>query len=122
MSANHNDAHLVADIVKLYFTGAYRGDENDLKHAFHPDTHITGILNNQYYDWTLAEFITRVTAKPTAAMKEEKYDKEILSIEITNNAAIVKARAAVGDIIFTDYITLLKIEGQWVIRSKSFTN
>lgn len=122
MSSAHSDCASISNIVKSYFAATYQGNEADLRRIFHPDAHIIGILNNQYFDWTLTEFIARVTTKPSAETKAETFDKEILSIEITNNAASVKARARVGDIIFTDYITLLKINGQWLICHKSFTN
>ena len=59
--------------------------------------------------------------RPTAAEKNEKFDKEILLVDITNYTAMVKTRVAAGGLHFIDYITLLKIDGQWVIRFKSFT-
>ncbi len=111
----------IIERVKLYFSGTYYGDVAQLQGAFHPDAHITGVFNETTCDWTLAQFIDRVTTAPTAADKGEKFDKEIISIDVTNNAALVKARVVAGDNCFTDYITLLKIDGEWVIRNKSFT-
>lgn len=110
----------INDVINLYFKGTYQGNADQLKKAFHPDARITGILNDQYYDWSLADFISRVTTKPTAENKHEQYNKEIVMIDITSHAAIVKARVVVGGLIFTDYITLLKINNTWAIRNKSF--
>lgn len=111
----------IKELIALYFEGTYYGDAEKLKRAFHSDARITGILNNQYYDWSLTDFIDKVTVTPTAKNKDEKFDKKILLIDIENNAAMVKARVVVGDFIFTDYITLLKINKKWIIRNKSFT-
>ncbi len=122
MIATDNDAQLVTKIVNLYFDGTYRGNIDQLKSAFHSEAHITGSLNGQIYDWTLVDFMARVTAIPTSESKGEKYDKEIIFMDITHNAAMVKARVVVDSLIFTDYITLLKINGQWLIRNKSFTD
>lgn len=121
MNSNDNDTREITEIVKLYFKGTYQGDAAQLKRAFHPDAHITGILNGEFFDWTLLDFIERITKEPSAESKDEKYDKEILSIDKTKDAAMVKARVIVGPYIFIDYITLLKINGQWIIRNKSFT-
>lgn len=122
MITNDKDTQLITEIVNLYFNGTYNGDAEQLKRAFHPDAHITGTLNDQICDWTLPKFIARVTDTPSSASKGEQYDKEILFIDRTDNAAMVKARVVIGGLlIFTDYITLLKINGQWVIRNKSFT-
>lgn len=121
MIDNHNDTKLITDTVNLYFKGTYQGDAAQLIRAFHPEARVTGSLKDQLYDWTLAEFIERVTATPTARDKKELYNKEIVFIDQSNNAAMVKARVNVGNLIFIDYISLLKINGEWVIRNKSFS-
>lgn len=119
---NNDDIEKIIQVVNMYFKGTYHGDVNLLTKAFHSNARITGIINNEICDWSLADFITRVTASPTAASKGEKYDKEIISIDKTKNAAMVKSRVVIGELIFYDYITFLKIDGQWIIRNKSFTN
>lgn len=116
-----SDKTEIAAVVESYFRGTYEGDAALLKQIFHPNVRITGSFNGEYCDWSLDEFLARVTAKPTALEKNEKYDKNIVSIDCTNHAAMVKARVGVGNLNFTDYITLLKIQDKWVIRSKSFT-
>lgn len=116
-----NEKNAIKEIVEAYFMGAYQGDAKLINQAFHPDAHITGIFNGQYSDWTLAEFIQRVQTSPTAAMRNEPFAKEIISMDITENAAMVKAYVKTNSHIFIDYITLLKINGQWIIRNKSFT-
>ena len=116
-----SDLTLITNIVQAYFMGTYEGKEDLLRMAFHSDAHVSGNINGQYHDWTLNDFISRVTCIPTASSKGEKYDKEILSIDISNEAALAKARVRVNGLTFIDYITLLKIDGRWIIRNKSFT-
>jgi len=118
----NNDFEKIIESVTLYFKGTYHGNAEMLSKVFHPNARITGIMNDEIFDWSLSDFINRVTAFPTAENKNEKYDKKIISIDRTKNAAMVKARVAVGELIFFDYITLLKIDDQWLIRNKSFTN
>lgn len=121
MNSTSEDEKNIIETVKLYFTGTYYGDKNQLQQAFHPDAHITGSINGELCDWTLDDFIARVTSTPTPADKNEKYNKEIIFLDITGNTAMVKAHVVVGAYNFTDYMCLLKIAGQWVIRHKSFT-
>jgi len=121
MNTFTKDQNAINEIINYYFKGTYEGNIDLLKQAFHPDAHITGILHEQYYDWTLSDFIERVTQPPSSALKKEPYNKNIIYIDHQGEAAMVKARVAVGDYIFTDYITLLKIDGRWIIRNKSFT-
>jgi hypothetical protein len=117
-----NEKLAITEVIKSYFLSTYHGDVIQLKKIFHPLIHITGILNNQLVDWTSAEFIKRIMSSPTAASKGEKFDKEIIFIDQTNDVAIVKARAFVGTNTFIDYISMLRVDGKWLIRNKFFTN
>lgn len=121
MGKNEVDFKLIHDTISLYFKGTYQGDAAQLEQAFHPEARISGIINGQMHNWSLTEFITRVTVSPTAENRGEVYDKKILLVDKTHHAAMVKARVVVGDLIFVDYLTLLKINGAWIIRNKSFT-
>lgn len=114
-------AKTIAETVHLYFTGTYDGDSERLKRAFHADCRIVGFINGDMVDWSLNDFISRVTAHPTARERNDNYDKQIISIDHTADTAVVKARVVVGPLTFTDYILLVKINGQWIIRSKSFS-
>jgi protease I len=120
MTENNNEIRLIKDKINLYFKGTYEGNIDQLQCAFHPEARITGNIKGQYYDWTLNEFIQRVSSLPTSEHKGEVYNKEIVYLDQTHDAAIVKARVAVGGLIFIDYITLLKIKDEWFIRNKSF--
>ena len=115
------DEKVIREVVKYYFIGTYNGDAKQVQQAFHPQARIVGNINGETFDLSLSDFIARVTATPTAAAKGEKYDKEILLVDKTGDVAIVKARVVIGPYVFTDYITLLKIAGKWVIRHKSFS-
>lgn len=118
----NNDEKLIRETINQYFIGTYQSDAALLKDAFHPDCHIVGSLDGKIYDWNLNDFIARVTKLPSPAMSNEKYDKEILSLDRVNDIAIVKARVLVGPYTFTDYVTLLKADGKWSIRHKSFSS
>lgn len=115
------EKEVITEIVKSYFLGTYHGDAEKLRNIFHPDAHVTGIFHGQIVDWNLNDFIQRVTSGKSAAENNEKFNKEILFIDQMNDAAIVRARVVVGENTFTDYITLLRIDGKWKIRNKSFT-
>ncbi len=121
MASTSNDEQLIREVVQLYFTGTYRGREEELERAFRPDAHIVGHINGTVQDWTFKDFIERVTAKPTAEEKGEKLEKEILFVDITNGAAMVKTRVIAGGYTFIDYISLLKVDGKWAIGHKIFT-
>lgn len=115
------DKQMITEVVQQYFNGTYQGDAEKLRSIFHPQAHIVGSINGEIVDWPVEDFITRVTSATSAAEKKEKFDKKIVTIDITGEAAMVKAQVQVGEYLFTDYITLLKMGKQWIIRHKSFS-
>ena len=121
MKKHQDDFQAIIATIQLYFNSTYEGDASQLKQAFHPDARINGSIHGNQFDWPLDDFMQRVCSKPTAKDKQEAFDKEIIAIDKTHDIAIVKTKVVAADIIFTDYITLLKIEGAWIIRHKSFS-
>ncbi len=120
MHTDSDDA-AIRSVIKLYFMGTYHGNAEELKKAYHSDVQIFGSIGGKTIHWTLSDFIERVTQKPTAAEKHEKYEKEIVSVDRASDIAMVKARVSAGGLHFTDFITLMKIGGRWWIRCKCFT-
>lgn len=116
------DESQIRDVVEAYFKGTYYGDEPRLLKAFHPDAHIVGNFDGGMVDWSRTEFIQRVTTRPTQAERGDIYAKNIITIDSVKDAGMVMARVCVDGQVFSDYISLLKIYGQWVIRHKIFTN
>ena len=52
---------------------------------------------------------------------QPRYDR-IISIDISGpEAALAKVQIAYDDQFFTDYLSLLKIDGRWQIITKTFT-
>lgn len=121
MKIHQDDFQAIIVTIQLYFNGAYEGDAPQLVQAFHPSARITGSIQGNQYDWSLEDFIERVCSKPTAKDKQEIFDKEIIAIDKTHDIAMVKTKVVASDITFIDYITLLKTDGMWYIRHKSFT-
>lgn len=107
--------------VEAYFQATYYGKEYAIRDCFHPDATISGFIEQQFYSWPIDTFIANVMKRPIAADNNEKYDKQVLSIEINGHIAIVKACNLVGDIYFTDQINLIWLDEQWKIMSKTFT-
>jgi protease I len=46
--------------------------------------------------------------------------KRVASVDVTGNAAIAKLEIAKPGWVVTDYMSLLKVDGQWVIVNKIF--
>ena len=69
---------------------------------------------------SLEQFFEFVKATPAPSKSDEKYDMRIVSIDMTGNEAVAKVEDLYLGFRFTDYLSLLNIEGTWVIINKTF--
>lgn len=112
------DLEAIQTVVQMYFDGTEKGKPDLLKEAFLPT------LELQYVD---GEGVFRSISGPDYIARITPgriYDRkgQIVSIDVTNNTAIVKATVDMPKRLFTDYLLLLKVEGQWRISNKIATN
>ena len=104
--------------LENYIKGQETGDGEYIKKAFYTEGNMIFVRNGKYMSRTFAEFIKGFTGKPEADEKDRK--RSIESIDVVGNAAIAKVILDYPTVKFTDYFTLLKIEGEWKIINKSF--
>lgn len=120
-NVSEQELQQIEAVVRLYFEGTHYSDRGKLMQAFHPAAHITGNIAGAFSNETLTQFVDRLFSQPSQADLGHRLRKRILSIDLTHDAAIAKADVYVGDYHFVDYMTLLKLGDNWVIRHKSFT-
>lgn len=108
----------VRQTLEYYLKGHATGQGEHFRKAFHPDSKLFAIRDGKYWQLTSEEYITRAAGKPAADEAQRK--RRIESIEITGNAAIAKIVLDYPQVKFTDYMSLLKIDGEWKIINKTF--
>ncbi len=102
--------------VQQYFDGIIQYDEQALRTAFHPDAAVIGTKDDGALDWQAFQnwvLYTRGDAPdPTGRINR------ILSIDISGNAAVVKTELDWPRVRYIDYLSLMKIDGEWKIVNK----
>jgi hypothetical protein len=116
--AQNAEEAAVRETIENYFKGHATGDGEYFKKAFHPEAKLFWIRDGQFSTRTSAEFIAGASGRPAADEAERK--RSIESIDISGNAAIVKLSLDYPDVHFTDYMSMLKINGAWKIVNKTF--
>jgi protease I len=101
--------------VEAYFRGGTYGDIASFRKAFHSKANVMYIDDGRYQSWTLIEYLDLWTPN-------QQLDREtrILELDVTGNAASAKVEAVYDTHRFVDYLSLLKLEGEWKIVSKIF--
>ena len=111
------DERLVRKTINDYFAGVTDYDAAALERAFHPDAVIMSYLpsgrtySSPFSQWR--RFIER--GRPADA---DQHQNTIVSVDIAGTAASVKTDLLWPTVHYVDYMSLLKIDGQWQIVGK----
>ncbi len=112
-----SDYEEIIATVRKYTEGCKKGDTALMRQAFDKGAVMYGYLNGQLYDGSIDNLYAAVDA--LGGDENAKTRIDVLAVEGT--AATV--RVTLEDwhqIAFTDYHSLLKIDGEWKIAAKVF--
>jgi Putative lumazine-binding len=104
--------------LELYIQGHATGNGDFWRQAFHPSARIEGIRDGTLLSRTVTEFAAGASGKP--ADDEAQRKRRIVSVDVTDDAAFAKIELDYPKVKFTDYFTLLKVDGEWKIMSKVY--
>ena len=118
MDQNYND---ISSALSTYLDGLYEGDTEKLGSVFHPVCHLFSNSGGEFLDWSRDKWFDVVNGRPSPKSQGLSRHDRIISIDMSDGTtAIAKLNCAVPPRYFTDYLTLLKLDGRWQIISKSF--
>src|SRR5215203_434730 len=119
--AQTSDKDAVRIPLENYIQAHATGDPEFARKAFHTEGNMIWVRDGKYSSETFEAFIKRAfTGKPAADEDRRKEGRRIESIDISGNAAVAKIVLDYPTVKFVDYMTLLKINGEWKIINKSF--
>jgi len=101
-----------------YLQGQTTGNPEFIRKAFHKDARIMTVRENKISNLSVEEFAGFFKGK--SADDEVQRKRKIESLDVSGNAAIAKITLDYPTVKFTDYMSLLKIDGEWKIVNKSF--
>jgi putative lumazine-binding protein len=108
----------VRQTVETYLHGLKFNDVPSLQKAFYPEAKLYFVKK----DGTLGQLSQEQWYQgfEGSAGKEEAGDLRIASVDVTGNAASVKVVETYPKSVYTDYISLLKLGGEWRIVNKIY--
>ena len=118
------DSTEIKGIIQTYFDASYESSGEKMAKVFHDAAHIyghgeDGALRDMDKDF----FVNLVgTPKPDVAGSAYPRQDEILSIDFTGeNTAVARVKLRVGNILFTDMLCFMRLDGKWGVISKVFS-
>jgi hypothetical protein len=112
----------IARVLQDYLDGFYEGDIARLERVFHPSAHLYTAAEGVLQDDPMEAVYARVRARtPPAETRQKRHDR-ILAIELAApEMALARVQLAIGPRLFTDHLSLLRIDGSWRIIAKTYT-
>ncbi len=121
-SANKIDPAADKEAVRVplenYLKAHATGNGEYHRRAFHTQGDLIFIRDGKYTTRSFAEYIAGSPGKPPADEAQRK--RWIESVDVFGNAAVGKIILDYPTTRFVDYMSLLKINGEWKIVNKSF--
>ncbi len=118
VAAQDKETELAKIPLENYLKVQATGNAELIRQAFYKDARIMAFRDNKLSNLSVEEFAGFFKGK--TADDEATRKRTIESLDVTGNAAIAKITLDYPAIKFTDYMTLLKIDGEWKIVNKSF--
>ncbi|WP_119272639.1 nuclear transport factor 2 family protein [Taklimakanibacter deserti] len=104
-----------------YFEGLHHSDTSHLKRIFHPQAIYACATEGTLTRLAMDEYFPIVDQRPSPASRGELRTDRILSIEFAGPVtAFVRAECSIGVKHFTDFLTLVCLDGEWRIIAKVF--
>ena len=109
------------DLARRYFDLLYTCDVTKFDDIFHPDAQLQTVGKEGYAMVTSSRYkdVLRDRKSP-ASQQAERKDEVLMLDRSSDTCALLKVRTLVNGTRFCDYLTLLKVEGRWLIASKTY--
>ena len=117
--AQNAEEAAVRAAIEHYFRAHATGLGEHHRKVFHPEAKLFFINDGKFAQRTSEEYIAGSPGKPAADEAQRK--RTIEMIDITGDAAVAKLVLDYPNAKLTDYMSLLKIDGEWRIVNKVFT-
>lgn len=109
----------IRSVVRDYLDGMMFADEARLRRAFHPAAKSIG-HDRAGLEWDSIDTFVGACKAAGALPAGSSYYWKILFLEITGDMAIVTLEDDYQGARYTDYLTLMLLDGRWQIINKAF--
>jgi hypothetical protein len=120
LSARWSDEAAIRQTIQYYFDGGKHRDSVALRKAFHPDARMLFAKDGKLVVVPIGEYIARVTGSPPKPGEVDSTRRRVTAVDVAGDAAMATVELERPDALVTDYMSLLKVDGGWMIVNKIF--
>jgi hypothetical protein len=111
----------LTDAVQRYFDLMYDADVTRFDRVFRATAQLHGFRDGAMTMWPAATYKDILAKRQSPKSLGAPRHEEILLIDVAApTQALVKVRVRVNAIVFVDYLTYHRIDGEWLITAKAY--
>jgi hypothetical protein len=107
--------------IHRYLDSYLNAEADDLARVFHPDSHLFTVGDGGLEKTPLSDWLVSLRQRK-ARNERRQAEVSVSGVDITGQAAVAKAVLKFREFQFIDYLSLLKIEGEWRIINKIYAS
>lgn len=116
-----NNQPEIIETINEYFDGLYHSDTTRLERVFHPEAIYACATDGNFRCLTMDSYLPMVEQRPSPASRDEVRRDQIVSIDFAGvDTALARVNCAIGEKYFTDFLSLVRVDGRWRIIAKVF--
>jgi len=107
--------------IRRYFDLMYDSDTSRFDGVLRPTAQLHGIRNGEMRLLTAQAYRDALARTPSPRSQNAPRQEEILLMDIASSSqALVKVRVRINAILYVDYLSYHRVDGDWLITSKAF--
>jgi hypothetical protein len=107
--------------VKRYFDLMYDSDVSRFDRVFRSTAQLHGVRHGEMRLLTAQAYRDALARTPSPRSQNAPRQEEILLMDVASrDQALVKVRVRINAILYVDYLSYHRIDGDWLITSKAF--
>lgn len=118
LTSERGDEVEVRAALHYYLAGLATGNGEHFRRVFHPDARLYSVRDGRLTQRTVAEYVAGAPGRPAA--DEAKRRRWLERLSVAGSAATAEIVLDYPDTRVIDYVSLLRVDGEWKIISKTF--
>jgi hypothetical protein len=117
----HAGVDALNQAVKRYFDLMYDSDVSRFDRVFRSTAQLHGLRHGEMRLLTAQAYRDALARTPSPRSQNAPRHEEILLMDVASrNQALVKVRVRINAIVYVDYLSYHRVDGDWLITSKAF--
>ena len=117
----HAGVDALTQAVKRYFDLMYDSDVSRFDRVFRSTAQLHGVRQGEMRLLTAQAYRDALARMPSPRSQNAPRHDEILLMDVASrDQALVKVRVRINAILYVDYLSYHRIDGDWLITSKAF--